>query len=95
MLKPGGFLILGLPMTCAEQGFVWFNAHRKYGFARLAYIADGYELVGYPDADVGDTTVVILRKPAHDGAPPLTAADFAAAHAKLTWKPETCAPPTF
>ena len=95
MLKPGGYLVLGLPMTCSAQGFIWFNAHRKYGFVRLAYIAEGYELVGYPTSEVGETTVVILRKPVAAGVSPLTADDFAAAHAKLVWKPETCAPPKF
>lgn len=52
MLKPGGLLFLGLPMSCRGDGngeTVW-NAHRIYGWKRLFYIASGLELVGMSDA---------------------------------------------
>lgn len=81
MLKPGGALILGLPMSCTEKGFVEFNAHRYYGFARLAHIASNYELVGFSSGCLKEYpssgSIVILRKPLEGsvGAPP-TAHDF-------------------
>lgn len=52
MLKPGGLLFLGLPMSCSGDGngeVVW-NVHRVYGWKRLFYIASGMELVGMSDA---------------------------------------------
>jgi hypothetical protein len=47
MLRPGGLLVLGVPMSCATEGELVFNAHRIYGFERLAYISENYELVGF------------------------------------------------
>lgn len=46
-LRPGGLLFLGVPMTCKDEGFIEFNAHRVYGFKRLAFITPGFELLGY------------------------------------------------
>ena len=89
-LKPGGHLLLGVPATCGHDGYVEFNAHRRYGFKRLAYIAEGYEVVGYPISDVGSTTLVVLRKPLVEGAPLVTADDFASAHAKHSWSQAAC-----
>ena len=82
-----------MPATCAPRGYIYFNAHRKYGFQRLAYIAEGFELVGYPPNDrVGDTTIVVLRKPGADANRlPLQSDDFARAHAARTWPETTCA----
>ena len=83
-LRGGGLLVLGVPMSCTRNGYTEFNAHRVFGFRRLAYIAAGFELVGFvkmctPGTD-GYSSVVILRKPV-DGAPgpPLSADDFEAA----------------
>ena len=85
MLKPGGHMLLGVPSTCASTGHIEFNAHRVYGFKRLAYIAAGFELVGYtraclasPADDVA-ANVVVLRKPLGALSFPLTGDDFAAA----------------
>jgi hypothetical protein len=47
MLKPGGVMLLGVPMTCQDRGFVEFNAHRVYGFQRLAHVAKGFEVLGW------------------------------------------------
>ena len=84
-LKPGGLMLLGAPMACANSGYIFFNAHRVYGDQRLAYVTAGFELVGYVDGCVhledGSTDMVLLRKVGLD-APPLTASDFEAARAK-------------
>jgi hypothetical protein len=48
MMKPGALLLLGLPMSCQDRGYIEFNAHRVYGWARLAYITDGFEKLGFP-----------------------------------------------
>lgn len=68
MLKPGGLLLLGLPSTCEPKGFVEFNSHRIYGFKRLAYIAEGFELVKFTRPCVAvpsriAANIIILRKP--------------------------------
>lgn len=82
MLKPGGYMILGVPMSCASEGYTVFNAHRVYGFKRLAYVTAGFELVGYVDGcthiEQGSNDMVVLRKAGLDGKP-LTADDFAQA----------------
>ena len=46
-LRPGGVLALGVPMSCADAGYIEFNAHRVYGYERLAYIARGFEVVAF------------------------------------------------
>ena len=81
MLKPGGVLVLGLPITCEPDGFLEFNAHRFYGYRRLAYIAEGFEVVKFtrpcrtsvrnPIA----ANIVILRKPVSNTLP-LSYKDF-------------------
>lgn len=92
MLRPGGLLVLGLPMSCEAQGAIWFNLHRIYGYERLAYVAENFELVGfaggacnklggsYTPLTAGDyQPAVVLRKPAvyaAAGGATLTAADF-------------------
>jgi len=90
MLRPGATLALGVPMSCERAGRTEFNAHRVYGYARLAHVARGYELVGFQGVgcepfgeDFGNPQpIVILRKPAAGSQPPaLTADDFAAAAA--------------
>ena len=80
MLKPGGLFFLGVPMSCAYAGALEFNAQRIYGFDRLAYVAAGFDVVGFvPPRCVPSNIVqgVLLRKPAsgHFGA--ASAADFA------------------
>ncbi len=94
MLKPGGYFVLAVPMSCAADGYIQFNAHRTYGWKRLAHIAAGFELVGFPekcacmgqDDNNKNNNIVILRKPAEHGLPPppLTASDFDAAAARAT-----------
>jgi len=67
MLKPGGVLLLGLPSVCRAIGYIEFNAHRVYGYERLAYIAKDFELIGFTDAceefDETAGRIVLLRKP--------------------------------
>ena len=85
MLKPGGVLILGVPMACRHRGFIEFNSHRFYGFQRLAYIAADFEMVGMSGScnpGEGAGSIVVLRKPIlSSGWRRLTADDFAAAAA--------------
>jgi len=71
MLRPGGLLVLGVPNSCATTGHLDFNAHRVYGFERLAFVSENFELVGF----VGDECysfehrwtshdpLLVLRKP--------------------------------
>ena len=83
MLKPGGYFIFAVPMTCSSGGMIEFNAHRIYGWQRLAYVLQGFELVGYSERcnfiPAGGTDTVIMRKGAAlsgEGAPKLTVDDF-------------------
>ena len=81
MLRPGGFLVLGVPMTCAFQGEIVFNAHRVYGFERLAYVAANFELEGFVGGKCHNDNsqpILLLRKPRDisSPAPPLVAEDF-------------------
>lgn len=88
MLKPGGVLLLAFGMTCKDTGFIEFNAHRVYGFRRLAYVARGFELIGFAsrsadacspsDPNPREAHILLLRKP--KGGQPgqeLAAEDFA------------------
>jgi hypothetical protein len=68
MLRPGGLLVLGVPMTCANLGHLNYNAHRVYGFERLAFISENFELVGFVADEcnaVGSAhdPLLVLRKP--------------------------------
>ena len=83
MLKPGGYLIFAVPMTCSLAGVIEFNAHRIYGWERLAHVLQGFELLGYSEScsfnPAGGTDTVILRKGfamEGNGAPKLFPADF-------------------
>jgi hypothetical protein len=82
MLKPGGILLLGLPTTCKPDGYLEFNSHRIYGFKRLAYITEGFELVRFAGPCVAPPTeiaanIIVLRKPSVGPAPMmLTSDDF-------------------
>ena len=84
MLKPGGFFVLAVPMSCATDGFIQFNAHRTYGWRRLAYISEGFELVGFPEKCIPgrrNNDIVILRKSSQSesklmSSPTLLASDF-------------------
>lgn len=59
MLKPGGVLLLGVPSVCRSEGYLQFNAHRVYGFERLAHVARGFELLGFTSAcDSGGASVM-------------------------------------
>jgi len=82
MLRPGGLLVLGVPIWCANKGEIVFNAHRIYGYERLAYIAENFELVGFAggkcaSGNRGDP-IVLLRKPhdVHSKVKGVSAADF-------------------
>lgn len=80
MLKPGGYLLLGVPMTCSFDGFIQYNAHRTYGFKRLAYIASEFELVDFPERCIKgrvNNDLVLLRKPLGANSHKPTAEDFA------------------
>lgn len=67
MLRPGGLLVLGVPMSCQEKGELVFNAHRVYGFERLAYISENYELVGFVSNECRINSkrdpIIVFRKP--------------------------------
>lgn len=69
LLRPGGLLALGVPMSCANEGELVYNAHRIYGFERLAYISENYELVGFlsnsciASKNANHDPILILRKP--------------------------------
>jgi hypothetical protein len=90
MLRPGGIFALGLPMRCDDKGMINFNAHRIYGFERLAYISANFELEGFfgplctTDAvrSAGKEwtfqQTVVLRKPLDltEPAPSLIASNF-------------------
>lgn len=84
LLEPGGWLAIGFAMSCRNHGWIEFNAHRVYGYERLAYISQGFELIGFvrPCRPWSAKTfypqpVFVLRKPnAGVMPPPLTAADF-------------------
>jgi hypothetical protein len=66
MLRPGGLLVLGAPMSCQEKGELVFNAHRIYGFERLAYISKNFELVGFVSNECQINSkrdpIIVLRK---------------------------------
>ena len=90
MLKPGGVLLLAFGMTCQDQGHIEFNAHRVYGFKRLAHVARGFELIGFTspsnDAcnplnppDPREARMVLLRKPREGKYVELSAGDFSRA----------------
>jgi hypothetical protein len=89
MLKPGGVMLLGVPAVCRKEGFIEYNAHRVYGFERLAFVARGFELLGFTDAcGLGNEAtsvdhagrIVLLRKPLSGlEAPELRTEDFATA----------------
>ena len=90
MLRPGGILALGLPMVCNDEGLLVFNAHRIYGFERLAYISQNFVLEGFFGPICTTETIrnageewtfqqtVVLRKPYDLDAPvpALVAGDF-------------------
>jgi hypothetical protein len=87
-LKPGGHAILAVAMTCKADGYVEFNAHRVYGWRRIAHIAEGFQLAafGYKCEwlATGSITHIILRKPASGERAPalITEAELVAASAK-------------
>lgn len=82
MLKPGGYLFLGLPTTCQLNGNLVFNAHRNYGFHRQAFIAEGFEFVKMTQKCTDQTqtiacSIIVLRKPVSGiEALPLLGSDF-------------------
>jgi len=82
MLKPGGHLFLGVPTTCKLDGNLVFNAHRNYGFHRLAYIAEGFEFLKLTQKCTDQTqaiacSIFVFRKPVTGlEAEPLLGSDF-------------------
>ena len=82
LLRPGGLFVLGVGMTCRDEGETVFNAHRNYGFERLAYVAANFELehfVGGACRKELGQPIIVLRKPLDTSIPaaPLVAGDFA------------------
>jgi len=66
MLRPGGLLVLGVPMSCTDEGSLEFNAHRIYGFERLAYVSENFLLEGFALDSCPNSnrdSIVIFRKP--------------------------------
>jgi hypothetical protein len=61
MLKPGGLLFLGIPVTQAEKGFIDFNAHRFYGSKRLELLFKGWKKIAESKLE-GVHVVFVLRK---------------------------------
>ena len=45
MLKPGGILFLGLPVSTDGSSYIEYNAHRIYGTKRLDKIFKGWKLL--------------------------------------------------
>jgi hypothetical protein len=84
MLKPGGYLVIGVPTTCKLEGNLVFNAHRNYGFHRLAYISEGFELVKMTRKCTDQShsiacSIFVLRKPVSgEASQPLLGEDFLA-----------------
>ena len=74
MTRPGGLALVGVPMSCAPDGEIEFNAHRIYGVRRLAHIAKGWEFVAFDEDGCQPylptrepQPIVVLRRPAHGG----------------------------
>ena len=77
-------MLLGVPAVSRREGYIEFNAHRVYGYERLAYVALGFELLGFADgctsvAEECPQRTVLLRKPLKGEAAALLAEDFAGA----------------
>ena len=93
MLRPGGRLALGMPMSCERNGYIEFNAHRVYGYERLAYISKGWELEGWQGqgcikfAETKEQPLLILRKPKSGTARALMGDDFLDADAVAKARP--------
>jgi hypothetical protein len=76
-LRPGGVFVLGVPMTCDYTGAITFNAHRFYGWRRLASIAGNFAVerfVGPCMAGSSMGSIALLRKP-DSGLPAGASAD--------------------
>jgi hypothetical protein len=82
MLKPGGYFFLAVPTTCKLEGNLVFNAHRNYGFHRLAYITEGFEVVEMTRKCTDQShfiaaSIFVLRKPlTGEAASPILGEDF-------------------
>jgi hypothetical protein len=46
MLKPGGLLILGVPLSYSQDGWIVYNAHRVYGWKRLSELTANFRYIG-------------------------------------------------
>ena len=68
-------MLLGVQCVNDYIGNIEFNAHRNYGYRRMAYISAGFEVVG----KVSDCRMFILRKLLPGEGKPASADDFAAA----------------
>jgi hypothetical protein len=72
LLKPGGLLILGVPIgqgaganvttfaECKDCDEIVFNAHRIYGPVRLPHLLSNFELVEF--APLGTQEALVARK---------------------------------
>ena len=63
MTKPGGLLFLGLPTTkpLYATSYIEFNLHRVYGFNRLKYLFDGWEILEQSEQS-NNHNVFVLKK---------------------------------
>lgn len=62
MLKPGGILFLGLPVTLDGSSYLAFNAARYYGTDRLELLFDGWDLLAKKRTDGQVHMVFVLQK---------------------------------
>ncbi len=62
ILKPGGILMIGLPTTNTEDGYIIFNKERIYGSQRLKILFDGWKIVGGKRSNDLKHTLYIVQK---------------------------------
>lgn len=63
MTKPGGLFFLGLPTTnpLTATSYIEFNLHRIYGYNRLMYLFEGWQLIEQTEQANGHN-VFVLKK---------------------------------
>jgi hypothetical protein len=63
MTKPGGLFFLGLPTTkpLYATSYIEFNLHRVYGFNRLKYLFDGWQILEQTE-QANNHQVFVLKK---------------------------------
>jgi hypothetical protein len=62
VLKPGGILMIALPTTNTENGYIIFNKERVYGSRRLQILFDGWKIVGGKRSSDLKHTLYIVQK---------------------------------